>query len=170
MISEQPYERTGVLSAVRLAWFLWASAMILVALSAVLLALNRNVEDPIALYWINLVATAFALSTVGTLIASRRPENPVGWLLVSSGLLYAVMVSVGEYGTYALLTESGSPSRGVVAAWFGSWLYVLGANLVLYSFLLFLDGRLPGRSWRVAAWLVALALCLDAASLALAPG
>jgi signal transduction histidine kinase len=170
VISEQASERMGVLSAVRLAWFLWASAAVLVALGAVLLALNRNVEDPIAPYWLNLAATALALSTVGALIASRRPENPVGWLLVSSGLLYAVMVSVGEYGTYALLTERGSPPGGVVAAWLGSWLYVLGANLVVYSFLLFPDGRLPSPRWRTVAWLVALAICLDTASLALTPG
>ncbi len=171
MISEQASERTGVLSAVRLAWFLWASAVALVALSAVLLALNRNVEDPIAPYWLNLAVTALALSTVGALVASKRPENPVGWLLVSSGFLYAVMVSVGEYGTYALLAERGSPpAGGVVAAWVGSWLYVLGANLVVYSFLLFPDGRLPSPRWRTVAWLVALAICLDTASLALTPG
>ena len=109
----------------------------LVALSAVLLALNRNVEDPIAPYWLNLSATALAFSTVGALVASRRPESPIGWLLCASGLLYAVMISVGEYGAYALFTERGSPPGGVVAAWLGSWLYVLGANLVLYSFLLF---------------------------------
>lgn len=170
MISKQASERTGVLSAVRLARFLWTFSVVLVVFSAVLLVLNRNVEDPVALYWINLAATALALSTVGALVASRRPENSIGWLLGASGLLYAVMVSVGEYGTYALLTERGSPPGGIMAAWLGSWLYVLGANLVLYSFLLFPDGRLPGRNWRVVAWLVVLVICLDAASLALAPG
>ena len=131
MISEQASERTGVLSAVRLAWFLWAFSVVLVALGTVLLALNRNVEDPFALYWLNLAVTALALSTVGALVASRRPENPIGWLLSASGLLYAVLVSVGEYGTYALLTERGSLPGGIMAVWLGSWLYVLGANLVL---------------------------------------
>ena len=169
MISEQASERMGMLSVVRLARSLWAFSVLLVALGAVLLFLNRNVEDPVAQYWVNLAATALALSTVGALVASRRPENPIGWLLVSSGLLYAVLISVGEYATYALLTERGSPPGGVLAAWLGSWLYVLGANLVLYSFLLFPDGRLPSPRWRVVAWLVALAICLDAASLALAP-
>lgn len=63
------------------------------------------------------------------------------------------MVSVGEYGAYALLTENGSLPGGVLAAWLGSWLYVLGANLVLYSFLFFPDGRLPSPRWRDVAWL-----------------
>jgi len=80
------------------------------------------------------------------------------------------MVSVGEYGTYALLTENSSLPGGLVATWLGSWLYVLGTNLVLYSFLHFPDGRLPSPRWCVVAWLVALAICLDTASLALAPG
>jgi len=159
-----------MLSAVRLARFLWAFSVVLVVLSAVLLALNRNVEDPFALYWFNLSVAASACSTVGALVASRRPENPIGWLLGASGLLYAVLVSVGEYGTYALLTERGSLPGGIMAVWLGSWLYVLGANLVLYSFLFFPDGRLPSPRWRIAAWLVALVICLDTASLALAPG
>ncbi len=170
MISEQASERAGMLSAVRLARFLWAFSVVLVVLSAVLLALNRNVEDPFALYWLNLSVAASACSTVGALVASRRPENPIGWLLGASGLLYAVMVSVGEYGTYALLTERGSLPGGIMAAWLGSWLYVLGANLVLYSFLFFPNGRLPSPRWRVVAWLVALVICLDTASLAFAPG
>ncbi len=170
MISEQASERTSVLSAVRLARFLWAFSVVLVVLGAALLVLNRNVEDPVAPYWLNLTVTALALSTVGALVASRRPENSVGWLLGTSGLLYAVMVSVGEYGTYALLTERGSLPGGIMSAWLGSWLYVLSANLVLYSFLLFPDGRLPSPRWRVAAWLVALVICVDTASLALAPG
>ena len=170
MISEQASERTGVLSAVRLARFLWALSVLLVALSAVLLILNRNVKDPVAPYWLNLAVSALALSTVGALVASRRTENPIGWLLLSSGLLYAVMVSVSEYGAYALLTERGSTPGGVLATWFGSWLYVLGANLVVYSFLFFPDGRLPSPRWRVVAWLVAFAICLDTAALALSPG
>lgn len=171
MSSKEASERAGMLSAARLTRLLWVFSVVLVTLSAVLLLLNRNVEeDPVAPYWLNLAATALALSTVGALVASRRPENPIGWLLGASGLLYAVMVSVGEYGTYALLTERGSQPGGVVAAWLGSWLYVLGANLVLYSFLLFPDGRLPSPRWRVVAWLVALAICLDTASLALMPG
>jgi len=159
-----------MVSATRLARFLWAFSVVLVALSAVLLVLNRNVEDPVAPYWLNLAAAALALSTVGALVASRRPENPIGWLLGASGLLYAVLVSVGEYGTYALLTERGSLPGGLAATWLGSWLYVLGANLVVFSFLLFPDGRLPSPRWRLVAWLVALAICLDTASLALMPG
>ncbi len=170
MISEQASERAGVLSAVRLARLLWAFSAVLVALAAALLVLNRHVEDPVAPYWLNLAVTSLTLSTVGTLVASRRPENPIGWLLGASGLLYAVLVSVGEYGTYALLTERGSLPGGAVAAWLGSWLYVLGANLVLYSFLLFPDGRLPSPRWRAVACVVALAICLDTASLALMPG
>jgi signal transduction histidine kinase len=170
VISEQASERTGTLSAVRLVRFLWAFSVVLVAFGAVLLVLNRNVEDPVAPYWLNLTATAFALSTVGALVASRQPENPIGWLLVSSGLVYAVMVSVGEYGTYALITENGSPPGGIVATWLGSWLYVLGAYLLIYSFMFFPDGRLPSPRWRVVAWLAALAFCLDTAALALTPG
>ncbi len=170
MISEQMPERAAVPPAARLAWPAWALCATLVAFGAVLLALNRGVEDPVAPYWLNLAVAALSFSTVGALVASRRPANKVGWLLLASGLVYGVMVSAGEYGTYALLTERDALPGGVVAAWLGSWLYVLGANLALYSFLFFPDGRLPGRRWRVVAWLVALAICLDTTMPALVPG
>ncbi|MGH3087076.1 MAG: histidine kinase, partial [Rubrobacteraceae bacterium] len=129
------------------------------------LALNLSGGDG-SPYFVNLAAAAFAFSMVGVLIASRRPENPVGWLFGAVGLLYAVTVFSGEYGAYAL--DTGLPG-GVVAFWLASWLWLPGANVILFSFLLFPDGRLPSRRWRPAAWLFAIVAFLSAAVWAFAP-
>ncbi len=167
--SARVHRRPSVRTARWLAWSLWALSVVLVALSGVLLALSFSAAGG-SPYWLTNIVAALALSTVGALVASRRPMNSIGWLFGASGLLYAVMVFAGEYGTYALVADAGSLPGGVVAVWLGSWLYVFAANLFLYSFLLFPDGRLPSPRWRVVAWLAALTICLDSASLALAPG
>jgi len=48
-----------------------------------------------------------AFSTVGTVIASRRRHNPVGWLFLAAGLGFAVVGFTYEYAVYAVLTRPG---------------------------------------------------------------
>ncbi len=151
--------------AIRLAYFVCALSVALVALAGFFLALNLSVGDG-SPYFVNLTATALAFSMVGVLVASRRSENPVGWLFCSAGLIYAVTAFSGEYGAYAL--DAGLPG-GVAAFWLSSWLWLLAANVILFSFLLFPDGRLPSRRWRPAVWLFAAVALLSAAVWAFAP-
>jgi hypothetical protein len=55
-------------------------------------------------------------STVGALIVSRRPENPVGWILYVSGLLFVFSIFSGMYAAYVLVTHPGFLPAGEVAA------------------------------------------------------
>ena len=94
--------------------------------------------------WANEVAyLAFmlAFSTVGALVASRRPRNPIGWLLLGSVLCYAV----GGAG----VTVAGPP----LIAWAGAWAWGAGVGLAVVTLLMFPDGHLPSRRWRPALWL-----------------
>jgi hypothetical protein len=143
----------------------------LVALSLLLFwAAIERVPNVFSPYLLNLCVAALSLSTVGALIASRRTENPIGWLLCASGLLFGVVAFGGEYGLYALFVARGSLPAGVVSWWLASWVWVPAGQLLLFSFLLFPDGRLPSPRWRIVAWLLVGGLLLDAASFALAPG
>ena len=170
MISAAMSEPTsGGRDSARLAWTLWALSVVVVALSAALPALNHRVADA-SPYWLNNAVAALSCSTVGTLIASRRPKNLIGWLIGAAGLLYAANVFAYEYGTYVLVTGRRSLPRGTTAIWLASWLYMLGGNVLLYSFMLFPDGRLPSPRWRIVAWPTALCLFLSVAQYALAPG
>ena len=157
--------------AVWLAWSIWALCVALVALGVLLfwvtIGLVPGVFSP---YLLNLCVSALSCSTVGALIASRRPENPIGWLFCASGLLFGVEVFAGEYGMYALFVERSSLPAEVVSWWLASWVWVPATQLLLFLFLLFPDGRLPSPRWRIVAWLIAGGILLDAASFAVVPG
>ncbi|HET6529931.1 MAG TPA: hypothetical protein VFH03_04845, partial [Actinoplanes sp.] len=93
--------------------------------------------------------------TLGLVVAARRPDNPVGALLVWVGVL-PILLAYGEMQTtaYALRPDLVPVSPAEYALSLGSWmfLYVPPALLAL----VFPDGRLPGRRWRpVAAGLIA---------------
>ena len=165
------FARVLGLYGARLAWTLWALSLMLVCGSVLLLAVNLTAAAAAGLgYQLNNFVAALALSTVGALVASRRRENIIGWLFQIAGLLYAIVVFAGEYGVYASLTDPGSVPGGVVAVWIGSWLWVPSGSLVVFSFLVFPDGRLPSPRWRFVALLAGLAVCSVTVSLALVPG
>jgi hypothetical protein len=154
-----------------LAWSVWTVTVMLVALGLLLFwAAIGRVHDPFSPYLSNLCVSALSLSTVGALIASRRKGNPIGWLFCASGLLFGVQVFAGEYGLYALFIARGALPAGDVSWWLASWVWVTAAQLVLFLFLLFPDGRLPSPRWRIVAWLMVGGILLDAASFALVPG
>ena len=65
-------------TAAWLAWSLWAVTVTLTSLSLVLLVLNlRYPNAPIPNYWLQNALVVIDV-TVGAIVASRRPENPVG--------------------------------------------------------------------------------------------
>jgi len=157
---------TGRGVAFWLALSLWASCVALVAL-AVFFAFLNSFATGFSPYLPILLAGALSFSTVGALIASRRRENPIGWLLCASGLLWGLTAFGGEYG-YALIT--GTRPGGVFGLWLGSWTWLAAGSVLLYSFLFFPDGRLPSPRWRVVAWLYVLVSCLEVVPVALVPG
>ena len=77
-----------------LAWSLYALVLLLVATYPVLDRLARDAGRPdLALLAPFVVAPSLAAltaSTVGAVLASRRPRHPVGWLLLTLGLSMAV--------------------------------------------------------------------------------
>ncbi len=150
-----------------LAVSLWASCVSLVGLGTFFAYLS-GFSTGFSQYLPNLIAGTLCFSTVGALVAYKRPGNPIGWLLCATGLLEALTAFVGEYGAYALV--AGSLPGGVLALWFGSWTWLAAGSVVLFAFLLFPDGRLPSPRWRAVAGLYVLVNCLSLAQFALAPG
>lgn len=106
---------------------------------------------------------------IGAVIVSRRPADPVGWLL-STTCLVAVAFSAEQYAVYALVTDPGSLPGGSWMAWLGSWLWMVGTlPLTTLLLLLFPTGTLPSPRWRPVAAVVAAIITLAAGSAALSP-
>ncbi|HUH07480.1 MAG TPA: histidine kinase [Egibacteraceae bacterium] len=134
----------------------WAGAVLCVVMVAGVYAIAAGAGrslDPrdIGVLWALLVLT-FPLA--GALIATRRPESPIGWLFVGIGLSFCLAALAQEWATYAVITAPGALPLGGVMSWVGAWAWSPGI-LLLFTFLplLFPDGRLPSRRWRPVAWL-----------------
>src|SRR5919107_903337 len=138
-------------AAAWLAWSLWVSTLAAMAFAFLLASLNAPTSS--ALVTACLLVVIIAFSTVGALVASRRPENPIGWLFCCGAFVWGLGELTLEYGVYALITAPGSLLAGVWVAWFGAWARGIGGFfMVLFLLLLFPTGRLPTRRWRVVVW------------------
>jgi hypothetical protein len=158
-------------AAAQLAWLLCALSLALTALSLLLLALNLSYPDTHFYdYCVDCTVSAISFAPVGALIAARRPANPVGWLLCLCGLVIGIDHFSAQYAIYALLAQPGSLPAGEAVAWIANWILHSIVALLVFVFLLFPTGRLPGRRWRWLAWLTVAILLVDATSHALISG
>jgi signal transduction histidine kinase len=110
--------------------------------------------DPIAMssndasLVISEICIAIGYSTVGAFVASRRPANLVGWLLLVIGLGTALFLVGDEYAIRSLLVLPGSLPAGVFVAWANRGLWALVWFVVLpLSVTLFPTGRPISRFW-----------------------
>ncbi len=109
---------------------------------------------------------------VGTVLAARRPRNPIGWLLLAIFLLAAA--PAGEYAIIDYQMHHGTLPLGSVAVVL-STSYPVWLVLIAIMVWVFPDGRLPGGRWRPVAVIlvtagVLLALTATAAGAAVAAG
>jgi signal transduction histidine kinase len=168
-----PERRVGRMStrtAGRLALFSWVLSVFFAAAALAIIFLGWSAEVPTyetapVLYPV-LLATAF--STVGALVASRRPENLIGWIMCATGLLSALNGLAGSYAAHALYSGSEPMSGAAFAAWAN--VFTGSIPLLPLLLLLFPDGRLPSRRWRPVVWLIIGSGLAEVAAWAFAPG
>ncbi|HEV8275844.1 MAG TPA: histidine kinase [Streptosporangiaceae bacterium] len=98
--------------------------------------------------------TNLAVPVVGFVLASRRPGNRVGWLLLVGSLALGLGGFVSAYALHALVADPGSLPAGRAFAWLSNWIWVIPIAVLAFVFLLFPTGRLRSRRWRPAAWFV----------------
>ena len=115
-----------------------------------------------------LPAVALTAPAVGSVLATRRPRDPTGWLLCAGGLA-AVAFLAEQYAVYALLTDPGSLPAASWMAWIGSWAWIPGLLPLTTLLLVVPTGRLPSVRWRPVAWAVLTVMALAVAAAALTP-
>ena len=138
----------------RLAWALWLA---IVGTFLGLVASGATAEDgegSAIAYTVFVVAFA----TVGALVTSRQPRNPIGWILLGAGFAFT-MGGLSEGAGTTLLT------------WIGTWIFIAGMGpAITFGLLLFPDGGLPSPRWRPVARLAAAAVALFVVGIGLEPG
>ena len=98
-----------------------------------------------------------AFGLVGALIIWQRPGNALGWILATIGLLAAWGASADTYADLAL--DEGL--LYLVSVWISLWYWFPLISLTLiFTPLLFPDGRPPSRRWRPVVWTAWLVLGL----------
>ena len=97
---------------------------------------------------------------VGWLIASRRPGNPIGWIMLAVGLSQSAEAFATNYAVYGLETVHTAIPFLDLAAWIEVWAWAPGFLLLGVLVLLFPDGELPSARWRPVSWIAGVALIL----------
>jgi signal transduction histidine kinase len=140
----------------RIAWSLGAVAVAAVLAGALIQLLTPQEQLPPGLRSptteILDSLTNLGLPIIGALIASRRPRNPLGWILILAGLGLGVSTFGGAYAAYSLLIEPGSLPAPYAFAWVSNWSWTLGVGLLPFLLLLFPTGALHSRRWRPVFW------------------
>lgn len=157
--------KAGSLSWV-IAWISILGAIVALGIAAHQALISGNYRTLITHQTITpFITTGFAV--IGALVASRRPRNPIGWIFVAVGLLYALTSLAAALSTY------GSPASPIYpwALWFSSWLWIPAVLLpVTFVLLVFPDGHLPSSGWRFTGWSAALGMALTVLVVMLHPG
>ena len=133
------------------AWSLLATWTAVVAVLVTLSAVNGTFRPDALTDSVPLLVAFATFIVVGALIVGHRPENAVGWIFSAIALLAVTGALAEEYATFAAAHHLAG---GVLAAWFASWAwYPTIALVLLFTPLLFPDGRPPSPRWRPVAWL-----------------
>ena len=139
------------------AWFAWSLTVLSVAMfvaSGVLDVLARSVRSSGGLSIISTISEAvnfmllLAFPVVGALVTTRRPRNPIGWILLADGVLWMILSVTESYSVYGAARPGSVPFPVTVGALGNTWLWVPTVGLLgIYLLLLFPDGKLPSRRW-----------------------
>jgi hypothetical protein len=161
-------------------WLAWSLAALCVSMfvaTGVLEVLTRSAQSPgngitVGTVSETLTFVSFlAFPSIGALIISRRPWNPIGWVCLADGLLWMLLAVTDSYSVYGVAQPGSVPFPVAVGTIGNQWLWVPTVGLLgIYLVLLFPDGRLPSRRWRPLAWFSGAVIVLLSVAEGLAPG
>lgn len=139
------------------AWTLAVGGVAVTALTQPL----RPVEVVIA-------ALVLCLPSVAALVAIRRPDNAIGWLLLAASLSAFGLTTLGDIGERMASDGGGLVSE--VLVWVSGFSFLGMVAIAIHVPLRFPDGKLASPAWRRVERLAHVGSALLAVGLLLAPG
>jgi signal transduction histidine kinase len=139
------------------AWTIGLTSIGLLAATLVLIFIDRTATLPQSSDgWsfesaFDIIVNA-GVPVLGLVIALRRPENAIGWLLLLAGFALGLTGFSRAYALHALVVDPGSLPGGRVAGWIANAFGSVPVGLLPFLFLRFPDGKLPSPRWRPALW------------------
>lgn len=135
-----------------LAWTLWGITLVLALVAGGLQWMTQpgaTQADRIELLagWAYLL-DGLTVASVGALIAARRPQHPIGWLLCVTGLATNGEAFSQQYAIYTFIFHPGVLPGEIFVLWLSQWLWVIPNTLLCLVLMLFPTGRLLVAGWR----------------------
>ena len=115
------------------------------------------------------IAFSLTFAGLGSVVASRRPSNPIGWIFCVLGILWGVTAVGTEYARWAIVGQGAPRGAALYAAWQEEWLWVPATGALAVVAAIFPDGRFLSPRWRVATWITIVLASFSAALLAVVP-
>jgi hypothetical protein len=133
-----------------LAWAVAGVSAVLLVLSAI-----AGATVPSSLHVQRLAASDlgwwlayFTFTIVGGLVAARRPDHRVGWLMLLAGGVNAFAQATAQYAVWGLARHPGSLPAADIASWAFSFAWTPAVASLVLLLAYFPDGRLASRRWR----------------------
>jgi hypothetical protein len=120
----------------------------------------KAVLEPLGFNGTASLVLTITLPGIGWLIATRRPENPIGWMLLAIGFFYALTQLSEAYVLYGRVAAAGSLPLPDLMSWLSHLIWAPAYMLLILLPLVFPDGRVPSRRWRPVVWMAGIALAL----------
>lgn len=123
----------------------WGTAGLVLVLTGVTCALHVSTGgSDLTSWWAGDVVLAVVLLVPGLLVALRRPDNAIGWLMLTGSLSTAVSGAGREYLVYGFLGGAAPGYLGI--GWASDALYLVSMATLPLVLMLFPDGR-PISRW-----------------------
>jgi hypothetical protein len=154
----------------------WGACLVLGVATLVLLALGAGVTTHADSFGISgfggmsFVVASLAFATVGAMVTTRVPGNPIGPLFLVTGVIVGAGDLAFQYADRTVFIAPGAWPGDTFAAWVQNLGLPPSFGLLAVALLLFPDGRLPSTRWRPALWLALAGIALIVIGYGLRPG